>query len=67
MEWRPIETIGDCMGLVSGDGNIAMGHFIDGLWIQYVHGTPMLFQPKLQFIPTHWMPLPEPPEVGDGS
>jgi hypothetical protein len=60
-EWRPIETAPkDCLLIVSDCRSIALAHIVAGdVWTQYVHGTPMLFQPDLKFKPSHWMPLPE--------
>jgi hypothetical protein len=60
-EWRPIETAPkDCLLIVSDCCSIALAHIVAGdVWTQYVHGTPMLFQPDLKFKPSHWMPLPE--------
>jgi hypothetical protein len=60
-EWQPIETAPkDCLLIVSDCRSIALAHIVAGdVWTQYVHGTPMLFQPDLKFKPSHWMPLPE--------
>ena len=68
--WKPIETAPKDGFLIvvtnAATAEISLAHKTrDGEvgWTQYVNGTPMLFQPKLRFEPTHWMPLPEPPEA----
>jgi hypothetical protein len=61
MEWKPIETAPrDCQILLckiynDGDASISAGE-----WVDEIGGFDMMGYTWHMF-PTHWMPLPEPP------
>lgn len=58
MDWRPIETIpdGELVLAFSPGWGIDFCRKVDGVF--YVDGGPIFSQ-----FPTHWMPLPQPPET----
>lgn len=58
--WRPIESApkdGTSVLLFTVDG-VMEGYFSHGSWQNYVCGGPA------EYFPTHWMPLPTPPNGG---
>jgi len=59
-EWQPIETCpddGQAILVVGGRYNQAIIREADGGWFR------MAQHDGLQSTPTHWMPLPAPPET----
>jgi hypothetical protein len=65
-EWQPIETAprdGTNILIVNHKGNIASGLWqCGGWWLRGGNGPNTFFNDHHG--PTHWMPLPSPPEVG---
>ena len=66
MSWQPIETAPKNKVVLLWHTvyqSPVAGHCIVGdLWAVFAPGVPMLFQSHLVDNPTHWMPLPGPPE-----
>lgn len=65
MKWQPIETapIDGTEILAGAESWIGVPYpvtskFIDGKWATVFDGKWLPYEPQ----PTHWMPLPEPPE-----
>jgi hypothetical protein len=66
-EWRPINTHNDHLGvLVSRPSDRVMygphAAFKDATGVWRILGS-VGGMTKLRFEPTHWMPLPEPPQI----
>jgi hypothetical protein len=63
MEWKPIET-------APKDGTPVLGYHTGkmttvywGLWNEWQLVEPGAYAEEDDWRPTHWMPLPEPPQV----
>lgn len=78
MEWRTIETVpkdGTRIMLANRHGIwmaeycpvYPSGYRPDDPWFSVMLNHDHIQRTGRHDKPTHWMPLPEPPEVGDGS
>ena len=79
MKWQPIETAPKGQGIILTDGKhiVAIGAWFDGDWCFWEGDTDVVFWSEegdremcaelnywvKPFGPTHWMPLPPPPET----
>lgn len=57
MKWQPIETAPrDAFLLVNSD---------EGMYVAWMHSSGWFQYSRDEFVdaPTHWMPLPEPPDA----
>lgn len=64
MEWQPIETAPDDKEpiLIFDDGAMAVAIRISEGPIYTDGQTKGIYDDPLEWLPTHWMPLPDPPE-----
>ena len=51
-----------CQVLAINNGEVVVANYEIKYWLQYIQGTPLLFQPILDNV-THWQPLPKPPQI----
>lgn len=61
MEWQPIETAPK-----DGTDILTWTHLPDAfnpyIVVKWKRGTWVAVDPLGEYLPTHWMPLPEPPQ-----